>query len=48
MFGRKLTEQVQADSKGEERQIPVIVEKCIEAVEARGWYLQVSKATRLA
>jgi hypothetical protein len=48
MFGRKLTEQVQADSKGEERQIPVIVEKCIEAVEARGWYLQASKATRLA
>lgn len=35
MFGRNLIEQVQADSRGEERQIPVIVEKCIEAVEAR-------------
>ena len=36
MFGRDLTEQVRADSKYEERQVPVIVEKCIEAVEARG------------
>ncbi|KDR75947.1 hypothetical protein GALMADRAFT_248760 [Galerina marginata CBS 339.88] len=35
MFGRDLTEQVLADSKGEERQVPVIVEKCIEAVEER-------------
>ncbi|KAF8161043.1 hypothetical protein B0H34DRAFT_699173 [Crassisporium funariophilum] len=35
MFGRDLTEQVRADSTDEERQIPVIVEKCIEAVEAR-------------
>jgi len=35
MFGRDLTEQVCADSKDEERQVPVIVEKCIEAVEAR-------------
>jgi hypothetical protein len=35
MFGRDLREQVQADSKGEDRQVPVIVEKCIEAVEAR-------------
>ena len=36
MFGRDLTEQVRADSKYEERQVPVIVEKCIEAVETRG------------
>jgi len=36
MFGRDLTEQVRADSEDEERQVPVIVEKCIEAVEARG------------
>ena len=36
IFGRDLTEQVRADSKYEERQVPVIVEKCIEAVEARG------------
>lgn len=36
MFGRDLTDQVRADSKDEERQVPVIVEKCIEAVEARG------------
>ncbi|KAJ7132834.1 hypothetical protein C8R43DRAFT_1206633, partial [Mycena crocata] len=35
MFGRDLTEQVQADSAhGGDRQIPVIVEKCIDAVEA--------------
>jgi Rho-type GTPase-activating protein 1/2 len=36
MFGRDLTEQVRADSRDEERQVPIIVEKCIEAVEARG------------
>ncbi|KAF9049694.1 hypothetical protein BJ165DRAFT_1525038 [Panaeolus papilionaceus] len=35
MFGRDLIEQVRSDSKEEERQVPVIVEKCIEAVEAR-------------
>ncbi|KAF8070211.1 signal transducer [Lyophyllum atratum] len=34
MFGRNLVEQVHADSKGEDRQVPVIVEKCIQAVEA--------------
>lgn len=34
MFGRDLVEQVRADSKDEDRQIPVIVEKCIDAVEA--------------
>ncbi|KAF9792592.1 hypothetical protein BJ322DRAFT_995743 [Thelephora terrestris] len=34
MFGRDLIEQVRADSKGEERYIPVIVEKCIDAVDA--------------
>jgi hypothetical protein len=39
MFGRELIEQVEADSKGEERQVPVIVEKCIDAVEARGTLL---------
>ncbi|KAJ7045423.1 RhoGAP-domain-containing protein [Mycena alexandri] len=33
MFGRDLTEQVQADARGGDRQIPVIVEKCIDAVE---------------
>lgn len=36
MFGKALTAQVLADSKEEERQVPVIVEKCIEAVEQRG------------
>ncbi|KAF5389416.1 hypothetical protein D9757_004336 [Collybiopsis confluens] len=36
MFGRDLIEQVRADSKGGPRQLPVIVEKCIEAVEALG------------
>lgn len=38
MFGRELVEQVHADMKLErqERQVPIIVEKCIDAVEARG------------
>lgn len=34
MFGRDLTEQVHADAKGGSRQVPIIVEKCIDAVEA--------------
>ncbi|KAI0298542.1 hypothetical protein BC826DRAFT_104830 [Russula brevipes] len=34
MFGRELTEQVRADSKHSERMVPLIVEKCIAAVEA--------------
>jgi hypothetical protein len=36
MFGRDLGEQVRADSKDIERQVPTIVEKCIQAVEFRG------------
>jgi Rho-type GTPase-activating protein 1/2 len=36
MFGRDLVEQVHADSKDEERLIPVIVEKCIDAVDTLG------------
>ena len=36
MFGRDLVEQVNADAKGSDRFIPVIVEKCIEAVETLG------------
>ena len=38
MFGRDLIEQVLADSMDEDgpRQVPVIVEKCIDAVEALG------------
>jgi Rho-type GTPase-activating protein 1/2 len=36
MFGRDLTEQVEADAQGTDRAVPVIVEKCILAVEARG------------
>ena len=36
MFGRELFEQVQADSQGDDRQVPIIVEKCIQAVEAVG------------
>lgn len=36
MFGRDLTEQVQADSQGGYRQVPVIVEKCIAAVDTLG------------
>lgn len=34
MFGRELVEQVHADAKGSGRQVPIIVEKCIDAVEA--------------
>ncbi|KIY74283.1 RhoGAP-domain-containing protein [Cylindrobasidium torrendii FP15055 ss-10] len=33
MFGRDLVEQVQADSRNTPRDVPVLVEKCIEAVE---------------
>ncbi|THH15660.1 hypothetical protein EW146_g4855 [Bondarzewia mesenterica] len=33
MFGRELIEQVRADSKGADRMVPVVVEKCIDAVE---------------
>jgi hypothetical protein len=36
MFGRDLIEQVQWDKKDEDRKVPVLVEKCIDAVEARG------------
>lgn len=36
MFGRDLVEQVQADSRDDERQVPIIVEKCIDAVETLG------------
>ncbi|KAG1751447.1 RhoGAP-domain-containing protein [Suillus paluster] len=34
MFGRSLVEQVKSDSKWGERRVPIIVEKCIDAVEA--------------
>lgn len=34
MFGRGLAEQIRADAKGGDRQVPIIVEKCIDAVEA--------------
>jgi hypothetical protein len=36
MFGRELVEQVFADAQGGNRQVPIIVEKCIEAVEVIG------------
>jgi hypothetical protein len=36
MFGRDLVEQVKSDLKWGERRVPVIVEKCIDAVEALG------------
>ena len=36
MFGRDLVEQVHADSRNEDRLIPVIVEKCIDAVDNIG------------
>lgn len=34
MFGRELTEQVRADSRVSDKMTPLLVEKCIEAVEA--------------
>ncbi|RDB16810.1 putative Rho-type GTPase-activating protein 3 [Hypsizygus marmoreus] len=34
MFGRDLVEQVHADCNDDEHQVPVIVEKCIDAVES--------------
>jgi hypothetical protein len=36
MFGRELTEQVRADSKFSDRMVPLIVEKCIAAVDDSG------------
>ncbi len=36
MFGRDLSDQVRSDSKDEQRLIPVIVEKCIDAVDVLG------------
>ena len=38
MFGRDLIEQAKADSKDSERFVPVIVDKCIDAVETLGMY----------
>ena len=39
MFGRDLIEQVQADSVTKDTFVPVIVEKCIQAVEANGMFM---------
>jgi hypothetical protein len=36
MFGRDLIEQVRVDARGGDRLVPIIVEKCILAVEALG------------
>ncbi len=36
MFGRELTEQVRADSKLTDKMAPLLVEKCITAVDATG------------
>lgn len=36
MFGRDLIEQVRADWRDEQHYIPVIVEKCIDAVDLLG------------
>jgi hypothetical protein len=36
MFGRDLIDQTRSDSRGDDRQVPVIVEKCIQAVELLG------------
>jgi hypothetical protein len=48
MFGRELTQQVLEDAKGGDRQVPVIVEKCIDAVEALGmWAFSVAMTSYL-
>lgn len=47
MFGRELTEQVRADSKFNEKMVPLIVETCIAAVEASGELLQEYPATNI-
>lgn len=44
MFGRDLAEQVRAESKDEEHTIPVIVEKCIDAVDTLGALLRLCSA----
>lgn len=44
MFGRDLVEQVHTDSQGDDRQVPIIVEKCIQAVEAIGMRIQLCLA----
>lgn len=36
MFGRELTEQVRSDSRVTDKMTPLLVDKCIEAVEANG------------
>jgi hypothetical protein len=36
IFGRELTEQVRADSRIGDRMVPLIVEKCIAAVDGTG------------
>jgi hypothetical protein len=38
MFGRDLVEQARADAKGADIPVPMIVDKCIEAVEFLGKY----------
>jgi Rho-type GTPase-activating protein 1/2 len=42
MFGRDLSEQVRSDSRREQRPVPVIVEKCIAAVDALGKQLVIN------
>jgi hypothetical protein len=41
MFGRDLVAQVKSDSKWGERRVPIIVEKCIDAVEALGKHIYI-------
>lgn len=43
MFGRDLREQVQEDSTEAEIFVPLIVEKCLKAVEANGEFSSLSK-----
>jgi Rho-type GTPase-activating protein 1/2 len=42
VFGRDLIEQVRADSRDGDRMVPIVVEKCIDAVEALGMLFKLS------
>ena len=48
MFGRDLVEQVQADSRDDHRMIPVLVEKCIDAVDNIGESGRSGRCSRIA
>lgn len=46
VFGRELIEQVRTDSVSEHRDVPLIVEKCILAVEYSGTFSSVENTVK--